>query len=71
MNFEELEKELKENHQFRNGCWFTDFSRIKGFEVLSYSTNGTSGIGYWGSVKVYFRGSHEGFKVEKYVGYGR
>lgn len=51
-----LAKLLLANHgKNGNGCLITEYSRIPGLRVKASDTNGTSGIGVWDGVRVYWR----------------
>lgn len=64
--YAKLAKLLKANHKFENGVWFTDYSNIPGFRILSSTTNGDGGIGNYRGKRVYFAYyySRQKFKVE-------
>ena len=46
---------LRQNHyRNANGCLVTDYHKIPGLKVLASTTNGTSGIGRYNGVRVYW-----------------
>lgn len=59
---------LRDNHYLhKNGSWVTDYHKIRGLKVLASTTNGTSGIGRYGGVRVYWYFNHKlaAFEIEK------
>jgi hypothetical protein len=54
-NFDVLAKLLLAQHGMNeNGCILTRYENIPNLTLLASSTNGTSGIGKWGKIKVYW-----------------
>ena len=50
-----LEEQLLANHyKNENGCWLTNFAKIKGLKMLASTTNGDAGLAKWCGRKIYF-----------------
>lgn len=70
-NMKTLADELSANHYFNaNGCWVTDYHKIKGLDLRASTTNGTSGTGKYRGHSVYWHYDHTAkvFTVERTVG---
>jgi hypothetical protein len=52
--FSALAQRLLAEHRNVNGCWFTNYARIEGLKVKASDTNGTSGLGTFRGVPVYW-----------------
>jgi len=64
-DFEELARQLWNNHHLKNGVWYTDYPNIHGFKLTASSANGTSGTGKWFGSKVYFWRKGNTFVIER------